>query len=260
MYRIFVLIGFFFFFYQVDFSAQSPRINDHNTVGWFNFFPTLKLSEKMSIHTEYQARRFDLISSWQQNLLRFGLNYQWKPRVLIRVGYAWIDTYAYGEIPLNAFGKSFEEHRTYQMISIADKLGAVEFSHRFMLEQRWIGKYSSANLDNEDIFPLVHRWRYMMRVQLPFKGNTIGNKTPYLALYDEIFIGFGKNINANVFDQNRLGLLIGYKFDNKIRIEAGLFQQIVQYGRQIDNKNVFQYNTGWILNTFYNLDFSKKEE
>lgn len=32
----------------------------------------------------------------------------------------------------------------------------------------------------------------MFRVQIPLKGKSIENKTPYLALYDEVFIGFGE--------------------------------------------------------------------
>jgi hypothetical protein len=28
---------------------------------------------------------------------------------------------------------------------------------------------------------------------MPLKGNEIANKTPYVAAYNEIFIGFGKN-------------------------------------------------------------------
>lgn len=61
----------------------------------------------------------------------------------------------------------------------------------------------------------------MFRIQLPLKGNSINNKTPYIALYDEVFVGFGKNVNENIFDQNRLGILLGYKLNNSFRIEAG---------------------------------------
>jgi hypothetical protein len=32
----------------------------------------------------------------------------------------------------------------------------------------------------------------MFRIQMPLKGNEIANKTPYVAAYNEIFIGFKK--------------------------------------------------------------------
>ncbi|MDW8287701.1 MAG: DUF2490 domain-containing protein, partial [Flammeovirgaceae bacterium] len=102
----------------------------------------------------------------------------------------------------------------------------------------------------EDEFPLMHRIRYMLRLQLPFKKN---DKTAYWAFYNEFFIGFGKNVNANVFDQNRLGMLIGYRWNNTLQLEGGYLNQILQFGRQVEGKNVFQYNNGVIINAYVNF-------
>jgi len=99
----------------------------------------------------------------------------------------------------------------------------------------------------------------MVRLQVPLKGKEIEDKTPYLALYDEIFIGFGENVNANVFDQNRIGVLLGYRFNKKLRIEGGYLNQTIQFGRQINGQNVFQNNNGLIINANFNIDLTKKE-
>ncbi|MNQ27483.1 hypothetical protein D3C85_407430 [compost metagenome] len=237
--------------------GQNNRINTNNSIGWYNFFGTFKISEKFGIHTEYQWRRNEMITEWQQSLLRVGLNYNLNSRVLFRVGYGWIETYPYGEIPLNGMGRDFTEHRIFEMVQLNHKEGIVDFSHRFMLEQRFVGRYSSINETTEDEFPLLNRIRYMIRVQVPLKGNEIKDKTPYLAFYDEIFIGFGKNVNMNVFDQNRIGILVGYRFNKNLRIEGGYLNQTVQFGRQIDGQNVFQNNNGVILNTNLNFDLTK---
>jgi hypothetical protein len=82
--------------------------------------------------------------------------------------------------------------------------------------------------------------------------------SPYLALYDEILIGFGKNISVNVFDQNRLGCLLGYRISPRVNIEAGYLNQIIQYGRQIFGQPVFQYNQGVIINSNFSFDWRKK--
>ena len=97
----------------------------------------------------------------------------------------------------------------------------------------------------------------MFRVQVPLNGKEVKDKTPYLAFYDEIFIGFGENVNANIFDQNRIGLLLGYRFNKNVRIEAGYLNQTVQFGRQINSQNVFQYNNGLIINANFNVDLTK---
>ena len=170
--------------------GQNNRIHTNNEIGWYNFFGTFKISEKFGIHTEYQWRRNEYITEWQQSLLRVGINYNLNSRVQFRVGYGWIETYPYGEIPINGMGRDFTEHRIFEMVQLGHKEGIVDFSHRFMLEQRFVGRYSSLAETTEDEFPLLNRIRYMIRVQVPLKGNEIKDKTPYLAFYDEIFIGF----------------------------------------------------------------------
>lgn len=244
--------------FSVTLFGQNNRINTRGSIGWYNYFGTFKLSSNVSIHTEYQWRRNDLIKNWQQSLFRVGANYQVNPRILLRVGYAWIETFPYGELPINGFGRDFTEHRIFQMAQLSHKESSIDFSHRFMLEQRFVGRYSSEAVSNEDEFPLLHRLRYMFRLQFPLKGNEIKDKVPYLAMYDEIFVGFGRNVNANVFDQNRIGVILGYRINKHVRLEAGYLNQIIQFGRQINGKNIFQYNNGLIINTNINLDFSEK--
>lgn len=238
--------------------GQNNRLNTNNNIGWYNYFGTFKVSNKFGFHTEYQWRRNNWISTWQQSLLRVGVNYNLNSNIIFRVGYGWIETYPYGDIPLNGLGRDFTEHRIFEMVQLSHKEGIAEFSHRFMLEQRFVGRYSSANATSEDEFPLTNRIRYMIRFQIPLKGKEIKDKTPYVASYDEVLIGFGKNVNANVFDQNRIGILLGYRFNKFFRIEGGYLNQTVQYGRQINGQNVFQYNNGLIINSNFNFDLTKK--
>lgn len=235
-------------------KSQNSRIGDFNKIGWYNYFGTYKIDAKLSFHTEYQWRRVELINNWQQSLLRTGLNYEIKSNVQLRVGYAWIETFSYGDIPLNGFGKDFTEHRIFQMLTLSNKIGYVDFTHRFMLEQRWIGRYSTANLEKEDEFPFFNRARYMVRFQFPLKGNEIKDNIPYIAMYDELLIGFGKNVAENIFDQNRIGILVGYKFNPTIKLEIGYLNQIIQLSREINNQNVFQYNRGFLVNTIVNFN------
>lgn len=241
-------------------SAQNHRITNYNRIGWYNYFGTFRFSEKFSLHTEYQWRRNNFITNWQQSLLRVGITYSLNPRVLFRAGYAWIETYPYGEIPINALGRRFTEHRIFEMVQLSHKEGIVDFSHRFMLEQRFVGRYSSPDVSKEDEYPLMHRIRYMLRAQIPLIGREIKDKTPYMAVYDELFIGFGTNVNANIFDQNRIGVLLGYRVNKNFRIEAGYLNQMMMLGRLVDGRNVVQNNNGFLINTFVQLDLFKNKK
>jgi hypothetical protein len=240
-------------------NAQNMRLSNYNTIGWYNYFGTFKVSQKFGIHTEYQFRRTEIFTEWQQSLLRVGVNYQLNPKIQFRLGYAWIETFSYGEIPINGMGKDFTEHRLFQMATLTDKVSIVDLSHRFMLEQRWVGRYSNANFTNEDEFPLLNRFRYMFRLQIPLKGKETIDKTPYISIYDEIFIGFGDNVNENIFDQNRIGILLGYRFSSLVRIEAGYLNQTLQLGREVNNRNVFQRNNGIIVNVNFNIDLTTRK-
>ncbi|MEJ7778096.1 MAG: DUF2490 domain-containing protein [Daejeonella sp.] len=233
--------------------AQNTRLKDKNGIGWYVLNAGLKLDDKWSLAGEFQWRRANLISDPQQNVFKAAINRVILPGLNIRAGYALAETYNYGAYPLNNLGKQFTEHRMYEMVALNNKIGIAENNHRFMLEQRWVGRYSNPSLAKEDEYVYTNRFRYMYRLQIPLKGREITDKTPYAAVYDEILIGFGKNVNENVFDQNRLGVLLGYRFSPKVRIEGGFLSQIAQLGREIDGRNVFQHNSGLIVST--NLNF-----
>jgi len=238
-------------------NAQNTRLNDVNNINWVQLNNTFNLNNKWSLHLEYQWRRENGLKDWQQSLFRTGVNYQVNNKLTLRLGYAWIETFPYGDIPLQAAGKRFPEHRTFQMATLSDKVGKAEMNHRFMLEQRWVGRYTNVTLSKPDDFLFLNRLRYMYRLQIPIGKQKIENKTFYAAIYDELFIGFGKNVNENVFDQNRFGVLLGYRFNKKFRVDGGFLQQIVQLGREVNSRNVFQYNNGIILNSYFNFDLSK---
>ncbi|UYZ62340.1 DUF2490 domain-containing protein [Hymenobacter weizhouensis] len=238
-------------------AAQNTRLNDRNTIGWLTNTTTLRFAERWSGHLEYQFRRENGLADWQQSLLRTGVNYQVNDRLTVRLGYAWIETFPYGDYPIQAAGRQFPEHRIYQMATLSNPIGRVEVSHRFMLEQRWFGRFLSPTSPDPDEWVYVNRLRYMARVQVPLSQPGPGGRGPYAAAYDEIFLGFGRNVNENVFDQNRLALLLGYRFGPAFRIEGGFFQQRLQLPREIEGRNVFQRNNGFIVNTVVNLDLRR---
>lgn len=245
-----LVVANFLFGYKTT-TGQNTRTNEYNNIGWYTTFATLKVAPRLSIHAEYQWRRNNYITHWQQSLLRTGINYQLAANATLRVGYGWIETYPYGNTPLNIFGKTFTEHRTFEALLIDNTVGRVQLNHRYMLEQRWVSKYSSPTINKADGNTYLHRLRYMVRAQLPLKGPTLDDKEPYIAVYDELFIGFGKNVGENIFDQNRVGLLAGYKFNNTLRIEGGYLNQIVQLGREVNGRNVLQYNNGFIISVYW---------
>jgi hypothetical protein len=238
--------------------GQNTRLRDENTIVWLTNITTLNLSERWSGHFEYQFRRDEFLRNWQQSLLRTGVNYRVNDQLTVRLGYAWIETFPYGEYPIQAAGRQFPEHRIFQMATLRNPVGRVDVSHRFMLEQRWVGRFDAAASPRPDATVYTNRVRYLLRLQVPLGKPKLEDRTAYLAAYDELFVGFGRNVGENIFDQNRIGLLIGYRFSPVFRLEGGFLQQIVQLGREVQNRNVVQFNHGLIVNTILDLNLRKK--
>ena len=238
---------------QLSFS-QEQRLADHNAIGWLAYTGTFKLKGKISIHTEYQWRRVNGLKNWQQGLLRTGVNFAIRKDISINAGYAFAETFPYGDYPVAA---AFPEHRIFEQVVIKNPVGKMDISHRFTLEQRFVGKVVIQNGSKETDYTFLNRMRYRIRTEMPLNKNKHGKNIWSIALLDEIFIGWGKNIGANIFDQNRLAILIGYKLNQNIKLETGYLNQVLQQGKRINDKPVFQYNNGFLLSAHLSFDLIK---
>jgi hypothetical protein len=231
--------------------GQNDRVNDYNNTNWLQSINTIRLDKKWSIHAEHQWRRTNGLKYWQQSLLRVGANYKLNDQVTLHSGYAWVETFPYGDFPIAANG-TFPEHRIYEQLSLRQPAGKLVFSHRFRIEQRWLGRVVNQGGEREvEGWIFLHRFRYQLRATYPLSNKT--TQQPYLVAADEVFIGAGKNVGVNIFDQNRIFLLLGYKFNNNISIEGGYFNQTLQQGRRINNTTIMQRNNGIVLGSFLTL-------
>ncbi len=251
--------------------SEHFRENVYNAIGWYGYFGDHKIAKKWSIHTEYQLRRTDFIAFWQQSLARFGVNYHFTDQVMFTIGYAQAQTFSYGELPiakldLQGNEQSFPEHRIYQDILLKNNTGRFEISHRFKLEERFLGNiYDSKNDRIPGKWNFVMRFRYRVRIAMPIQGNTIDDNEFYIHAFDEILIGAGEKIKNNIFDQNRFNIGVGYKLNKNCKFEIGYFNQIVMKpaSHPITKLPVVESNNGFLVGITYNIDFTslkKKEE
>lgn len=242
----------FLFFLIATQNVQAQRLADHNTLGWIASFNTIQLNKKFSLWLEYQWRRDHVITDWQQSLLRSGIQYQFNNGVSVMAGYGYIITYPYGDFPAGTY--TVPEHRIFEQLSWNDNIGRLGLNHRVRLEQRYLGKIDQKAASYKlDDWVYLNRVRYQLRATYPLNKPQMRKGTVYMAAYDELFIGFGKNVNQNVFDQNRIGLLAGYQFNKTFRAEGGWFNQTVQQSGEIGNREVYQYNNGVVLNLYTQL-------
>ncbi len=224
---------------------QETAVQTHS---WWHYFGTHRLTNQWSVHTEVQIRRADVVASWQQLLLRTGINYHLTDNITLTAGYCYVGTHPYGEQPIRSFRP---EHRPWEQVLVRHFEGIVEFQHRFRLEQRFLGDFEATSAQSADGADYQNRMRYRCLVTVPFSGDRVRAGTWFANVYDEIFINFGESVRYNVFDQNRLGANIGFQFLPNANIQIGYMNQTIQKpnGFQLESNNTLMFFL------FYNLDF-----
>jgi len=240
-------------------TAGAQRLQDHNFISWNSSFNTIYMSRHVSLWLEYQWRREDFVRNWQQSLARGGVQYHFNNGVSAMVGYGYIITFPYGDFP--AGPHRIPEHRIFEQMVWSESIGRVSLNHRLRLEQRMLAKVDQkkAEFAVKD-WPYLNRVRYQLRATVPLNHAKMQDKTWYITAFDELFIGFGSNVNQNIFDQNRIGLLGGYQFNKTFRIEGGIFNQTVQQASLVTGKEVIQYNSGPMLNFYFTKPYTERKQ
>lgn len=209
-------------------SAAMAYQNDSNGNLWLNYVGDHPVGNgPWGLHLEVQNRRADEGGSWQQLLIRPGINYQINADLSVSAGWAYVKTWPYGDFPAV---HEFPEHRAWQQVAWRTRGMGMEWLHRFRLEQRWIGEMK--NMGGEwDVanWRYQNRFRYLLRTTIPL----CESGRNYLAVWNEVFLNFGGNMSPganegrNVFDQNRAFIGVGRKLSEHSRIEVGLMEQTV---------------------------------
>lgn len=241
--NIFLLLIVIFHPWNNSTSGQD-RISTVNQHAWFSYTGDHPVSKRWELHLEGQWRRHDLGLKWQQLQLRPAVNYALNQSAVVMTGYAFTDTFQYGDYPVPY---RFPEHRAFEQILLKHRIGKVDLQHRYRLEQRFFGARSDPAVDRIDSSRYENRFRHLTRINIPLTPD----RQYYIGVYEEFFINFGKNVAENVFDQNRAYVALGLPIAKDTRIEVGYLLQIIQ---QRDGR-VFEYNHTIQLNLFSDIPF-----
>ncbi len=146
------------------------------------------------------------------------------------------------------------EHRPWQQILWTSRSKKLQTQQWIRFEQRFNRKFANGELQDGHDFNF--RFRYLLNLMVPLKGDYIQKGVPFLAFNDEVHFNAGKHIVYNYFDQNRLFLGVGYQFTKTLNAQLGymnLFQQLPA-GNRFQNNHVIR------LFFFHNLDLRTEKE
>ncbi|TAH25121.1 MAG: DUF2490 domain-containing protein [Cytophagales bacterium] len=250
MYKLFLRLFFVFISFQISSSAfaQNPaKSTSEFNVGWYQYFLNAKLSKKYFFYFDGAYRAFDFYKATQLISFRPGLGYQLSSSNQLLAGYAYFGSYAYQ----NTDGFFRNEHRFFQQFQTSSSEGRVNISHRLRAEERFI-----QNSTKRENYNFTLRLRYQFNLQIPLWGKELKPHRPYLILADEFFVNFGSGVVLNYFDQNRLILGLGYKFNSKYNLQIHYINVFIQRASGVNFEKIHTLRVAF----FHQLDWSRKTE
>ncbi|HVD99916.1 MAG TPA: DUF2490 domain-containing protein [Cytophagaceae bacterium] len=267
-------------------GAQRDYI--HNHMLWTNTQLMGKIKGKFNYSLDIEMRRqadprsayergdkvgndhFNIIKNPYQDALRPFIHYQ--PNDKVRFSWSPITWFGTWSFPINGKTTYQPEFRTSPQITFFSNLGRIQLVHRYRYEFRFYGVKKldthpgdpTGPADSYD-FPgtgRMGRFRYMLRVFVPFNKTKIETGAWYLMTSSELFISTGKNVPSNkILDQNRFYFMIGYKFCPEFRLELGYLNQTA-FRMNNKAKNNVDFNNNIAVNIIFddfNSLFKKKK-
>lgn len=244
---------------QSNAFSQSTTVHDYNQLGWYQLNVNVDFPKHWGWHGDYNQRYERIGKDLFQRLFRTGIVYKHNEAVQFHVGYVWVENQSYGDFPMDTEGFRFNEHRTYQSVYFQHKQGPIEIRHRVIAEQRWLERKPTNGQEKADQYNFANRARYQLRLQHSFRKSLEVRKFPFIAIYDELLVSFGKSIKDKNFDQNRIGFLAGYKFNKSSQLEIGYIFIKQQLQRKYQNKDIMLHNNVFQVNLISTISTGQKK-
>ncbi|WP_197082427.1 DUF2490 domain-containing protein [Pedobacter sp. BMA] len=206
--------------------GQAPE-----SQGWLFITHQQKIGKSFKILADVQLRTANRYQYLNTMLLRTGLMYDLSEKHSIALGYAYKGDWEkedYNDDKAYSF-----ENRIFEQFIYNFKWHKTEMMFRGRLEQRWV---------KADAVQFSQRARAMLGAQIPLLANQNFSRGIYMGLQDELFLNVmnKSKVNGSVFDQNRVFLSFGYRWNKAIDTELGYqhWYQKEETGRY--NRHVLQ--------------------
>lgn len=188
-------LSLFFFLALSSLCAQETRNDPWGS--WLQYSGTHKVNDRQSFYTELQLNHYEFLTNYNVFWAIAVFNHALSNNTAVSVGYGYFNSDpTLNDIP----GESnTNENRILEQFTLHSNPGKLKIQHRYRIEHRF--------------FPgdTQHRFRYRLQLTHPL------SKLWFANVSNEVFL----NLQEPVFDQNRLFLALGYRFNDNINLQAG---------------------------------------
>jgi hypothetical protein len=229
-------------------SQTKERNIDQQNILWTRYYNQFLLTEKWSLHSEFDNRLF--LKPTRENLyvIRIQGRYKINNHLEIGSGFAYfsVDT----QVPEINPDYNTPEYRGQQDITWKINTNKVTLTQRFQIEERFIH-----NTTKEDLLPsTTFFWRFRYRLQADYIFWRKEKQLLKAIVSDEIMFNFGKKIIKNTFDQNRIYAAIHYGLNSHLAFELGYLNSFQRRTNGTDyfNRDIIR------LSVFHKIKILKK--
>ena len=194
-------------------APAADRPTDHQAHAWFAYFGDHPVAgSKSGVHLEAQVRRHDMGTSWQQLLLRPGVNYQASKTLMLTAGYTFARSHTYNEHV--AQQPATNEHRVWHQAWFRIWLPCpLEYQTATREPVHW-----NARRSRDHRLPVRESLSCWQQATVPISPRV------YLR-FDEARFYVKPYVSNSVFDQNRAYGGVGVHVTPTLRFEVAYMNQ-----------------------------------
>lgn len=220
---------FFIIVFVCQFIAgQKQKKIDQQTLTWIRYYNIFPLSEKWTLHSEFDNRSF--VDPIHQNLFVIRSQARYKATKLMDFGAGFAYFNVNTQNPNIDPDYSVPEYRAQQDLTLVNDIAKITFHNRFQLEERFIQKADKSGLLDE--FFYAFRFRYRLQSMFTLWEKT--GKSIKGTISDEILFNYGKDNRRNTFDQNRIYFALRYHFNPNLGLELGYLKNFQRRASGVD--------------------------
>jgi hypothetical protein len=233
----------------VGFSQTKLTVTEEQV--WLGYLNQTRLSKKWGLWMDAHLRtKEDLFTNFSLAMVRPGITYYLTDDVKLTAGYSYINHFPAD----NHKNISQPEHRPWQQVQWHTKYPKVRLMQWFRLEERFRRKIKNDD-ELDDGYNFNWRLRYNILSQFPLSKKRFQPGTFSIALSNEAFVNFGKQITYNYFDQNRFFAGFHYHVNKHDNLQFGYMNVFIQTAagnryRSLNTARIFY---------FHNLDKRRKD-
>lgn len=224
-------------------SAQEKTIKTQNQF-WTGYMTSAKLSDRYALWNDFHYVPNGFF------VARTGITRSFFQKLYLTSGYAYLN------IPTSSKGIELNrtEHRPWMQLAANHGINeSLTMINRLRYDMRFRQNFAEGEL--YDNFTFNHRLRLLLGLRFHFQNLNLFEGTPFVNISNEVLVNFGKNIQANHFNQNRTWLTLGLRFEN-ISVQLGYMHRFVKLAQ---DQNFVRNHTLviWISQRF---DLRKKDK